>query len=101
VHAQRFGAKSGCSSGGTATDKGKGFNEYTCLDECKKAGKAKCNNFLIKDDSQCILYAGTCRVTNKGSEPSKVFEVFQNNFVLAGEHKQCVNPVLTTGTWTL
>lgn len=87
---QKFGNKSGCSWGGTLTDKGTGFNEYTCLDECKKAGKAVCNNFLIKDNGQCILYAGTCRVKDLGTADSKIFEAYHNNannYVRTGEKK--------------
>jgi hypothetical protein len=97
THLQRFGTKSGCSSGGAATDKGVGFNEYTCLDECKKIGSAKCNNYLIRDNGQCILYAGTCRVQSKGTADSKIFEVYHfkegtgipGNYKRVGENKQC------------
>ncbi len=58
--AQKFGDKSSCLNGGTKIDKGAGFNEYTCFDECKKAGKAICNNYLITETGNCELYAGTC-----------------------------------------
>ena len=59
---QKFGSKkSGCSNGGAMTDKGTGFNQYTCFDQCRKAGKDKCNNFLIKDNGHCQLFAGTCK----------------------------------------
>jgi hypothetical protein len=83
------------------TNKGAGFNQYTCFDECRKAGSAKCNNFMIKDDGNCQLFSGTCKLVK--AEDSKVFEVYhkESNYKLEGSNKQCANPVLTSGTWTI
>jgi hypothetical protein len=87
THQQRFGQGSNCASGGTTTNKGTGYNEYTCLDECKKAGSSVCNNFEIRTSGQCILYSGTCSPSSLGSSSSRVFEVYHKNYKLVGSNK--------------